>query len=195
MTSGDNTVDTSRLEFLLREHFAQTDRQIAEMKAISAQMKADNAEFHALILKEFHDFAEKQEAKFDAFAEKQEAKFDAFAEKQEAKFDAFTEKQEAKFDAFTEKIEKKFEAVDKKFEAVQSQVADLQISTEGLRHDVAGLYHWDYWLLSLIIAAIAMPHILEGIKQLVGTLFDGISGNCSSLPHLFNSIDRSLERH
>lgn len=165
MTSGDNTVDTSRLELLLREHFAQTDRQIAEMKAISAQMKADNAEFHALILKEFHDFAEKQEAKFDAFAEKQEAKFDAF-----------TEKQEAKFDAFTEKIEKKFEAVDKKFDTVQLQVADLQIATEGLRHDVAGLYHWDYWLLSLIIAAIAMPHILEGIKQLVGTLFDGISG-------------------
>ena len=164
MTSGDNTVDTSRLELLLREHFAQTDRQIAEMKTISAQMKADNAEFHALILKEFHDFAEKQEAKFQAFTEKQEAKFDAF-----------TEKQEAKFDAFTEKIDQKFEAVDKRFEAVQLQITDLQISNEGLRHDVAGLYHWNYWLLSLVIAAMTMPHILEGIKQLARSVFGGIS--------------------
>ena len=153
MTSGDNTVDTSRLELLLREHFAQTDRQIAEMKAVSAQMKADNAEFHALILKEFHDFAEKQEAKFNAF----------------------TEKQEAKFDAFTEKIDQKFEAVDKRFEAVQLQITDLQISNEGLRHDVAGLYHWNYWLLSLVIADMTMPHILEGIKQLARSVSSGIS--------------------
>ena len=167
MTSGDNAVDTSRLELLLREHFAQTDRQIAEMKA-------NNAEFYALILKEFHDFSEKQEAKFEAFAEKQEAKFDAFTEKVDKKLEA---------------VDRRFDAIDKKFETVQLQITDLQIATEGLRHDVAGLYHWNYWLLSLIVALITMPHILEGIKQLTKSIVSAVSGICSifrkkdKLPH------------
>ena len=41
MTSGDNAVDTSRLELLLREHFARTDKKISELKSEIVVMKND----------------------------------------------------------------------------------------------------------------------------------------------------------
>ena len=47
MTSKDNTFEMSRMELLLREHFARIDKQFAEMKA-------DNAEFKRTITDEMN---------------------------------------------------------------------------------------------------------------------------------------------
>ena len=125
MVSND---ETARIELLLREHFARTDKQLSDMRA-------DNAEFRAEMVRLYNDFAEKQTAKFDAFTQKTDARFDR----------------------------------------LEGQIAVMQNDITGLKHDVAGLYHWDYWLLSIILVVFAMPQIVAGIKSLFGALADGIS--------------------
>ena len=125
MVSND---ETARIELLLREHFARTDKQLSDMRA-------DNAEFRAEMVRLYNDFAEKQTAKFDAFTQKTDARFNHLEE----------------------------------------QIAVMQNDITGLKHDVAGLYHWDYWLLSIILVVFAMPQIVAGIKSLFGALADGIS--------------------
>ena len=65
MVSND---ETARIELLLREHFARTDKQLSDMRA-------DNAEFRAEMVRLYNDFAEKQTAKFDAFTQKTDARF------------------------------------------------------------------------------------------------------------------------
>ena len=42
----------------LRELIMVNREQIAEMKALSAQIQKDNAEFHLLMIKAFNEFAE-----------------------------------------------------------------------------------------------------------------------------------------
>ena len=157
--------DVARIELLLREHFAQTATQISDMKAIAAQMKADNAEFHAQMMKEQREFEARIEARIDAFEAKQEARFNAFEARQEAR-DA---RQDAKIDALT------------------TAVVELQRDVEGLKHDVQGLYHWDYWLLSIILVIFAMPQIVAGVKSLFGAIVDGVS----ALVRVFRREDRA----
>ena len=69
MTSGDNMQDMTRLELLLREHFARTDKQLSDMRA-------ENAEFRAAMLKEQREFEARQEARLEAFEARTEARFD-----------------------------------------------------------------------------------------------------------------------
>ena len=52
---------------------------------------------------------------------------------------------------------------------------ELQRDVTGLKHDVQGLYHWNYWLLSIILVLFAMPQIVAGVKSLFGVIFDGVS--------------------
>ena len=132
--------DVARIEALLREHFARTDKQLSDMRA-------DNAEFRAEMVKLHNDFAEKQNEKFDAFAEKQDAKFEAFTQKTDAKFEAFSKE------------------IRKDITELKSEVVELRMDVTGLKHDVAGLYHWNYWTLSIIIAVVAMPQIMAGLKH------------------------------
>ena len=70
MVSND---ETARIELLLREHFARTDKQLSDMRA-------DNAEFRAEMVRLYNDFAEKQTAKFDAFTQKTDARFNRLEE-------------------------------------------------------------------------------------------------------------------
>ncbi len=58
MTSQDNTFEMSRMELLLREHFARIDKQFAEMKA-------DNAEFKIAIVNEMNKHFEGVNSRFD----------------------------------------------------------------------------------------------------------------------------------
>lgn len=58
MTSADNTLDMTKLELLLREHFARTEKQLSDMRK-------DNAEFRSLMLKEFNAFEEKINTRVD----------------------------------------------------------------------------------------------------------------------------------
>ncbi|MBQ7220680.1 MAG: hypothetical protein IJS28_06860 [Synergistaceae bacterium] len=144
MTSQDNSVDMVRLELLLREHFARTDKQLAEFRK-------DNAEFRALMVKEFNEFTEKVNTRLDAFEEKTSARLDAF---------------EAK--------------VNERFDRLDATVGVMQNDITGLKHDVAGLYHWDYWLLSIILVVFAMPQIVAGVKALFSAIAEGIEGIVSA---------------
>ena len=83
-------------------------------------------------------------------------------------YNDFAEKQNAKFDAFTQKT-------DARFNRLEEQIAVMQNDITGLKHDVAGLYHWDYWLLSIILVVFAMPQSVAGIKSLFGAVAEGIS--------------------
>ena len=133
MISGDNTMDMPRLELLLREHFARTDKQLAEFRK-------DNAEFHALMVKEFNEFTEKVNTRLDAFEGK----------------------------------------VNERFDRLDATVGVMQNDITGLKHDVAGLYHWDYWLLSIILVVFAMPQIVAGLKALFSAIAEGIAGIVSA---------------
>ena len=150
MTSTDNSLDMPKLELLLREHFARTEKQLSDMRK-------DNAEFRTQMIKEFNKFEEKINTRLDAFEEKTNARLDAFEKKTNARLDAFEKKTEARFD---------------KLEAVTTV---MQNDITGLKHDVAGLYHWDYWLLSIILVVFAMPQIVAGIKSLFTAIAEGVS--------------------
>ena len=179
----------------IRELITVNREQIAEMKALSAQIQRDNAEFHVMMIKSFNEFSEKIDAKFEAFRNEMNARFDAFRAEMNAKFDAFRaetdvrfeavdkrfEATDAKIEAFRAETNKRFEATDAKieafkaetnarFETVQSQIHIVQNDITGLKHDVANLFTWNYWTLSIIIALVAMPHIVDGIKSIIGAL-------------------------
>lgn len=155
MTSND--INTTTIQ--LRELIAVNKEQIAEIKALAAQMQRDNAEFHALMIKAFSDFTEKQDAKFEAF----------------------TEKQDAKFEAFINKIEGFSKELRQDMKELRAEVAIIQRDVEGLKHDVASLFHWDYWLLTLIIAAIVFPHLADVIKSIT----DALARTFSAVASLF----------
>lgn len=145
--------DVSRIEMLLREHFARTEKQLSDMRTDIAEMKVDNAEFRVQMIKEQREFEARQEARFSAFETKTDARFSAF------------EARQAAFEART----------DTKFEKLTEAVVELQRDVTGLKHDVQGLYHWNYWLLSIILVLFAMPQIVAGVKSLFGVIFDGVS--------------------
>ena len=149
--------DISRIESLLREHFAQTDKQISEMKAVAAQMRADNAEFHARMMKDFDEF--KSEVRQDINEFKSEVRQDIKEFKSEVRQDIKEFKSEVKND----------------IRELKAEVVELQRDVTGLKHDVAGLYHWDYWLLSIILVIFAMPQIVAGVKSLFGAIIEGVS--------------------
>ena len=169
MTSADNSVDMVRLELLLREHFARTDKQLADMRA-------ENAEFRTLMLKEFNAFTEKIDTRISAFEKKVETRIDAFEKKVDEKFNAV----DARFTA----LEKR---TDSRFDSVQVQINSMQNDITGLKHDVANLFTWNYWTLSIILALIAMPHIVAGIKSLIS----GVSELVSAVAGLFRKENKT----
>ena len=143
--------DVSRIEMLLREHFAQTDKQIAEMKA-------DNAEFHALMMKEMGSF------------------------KTEVRQDIDTFKSEVRQDIkeFKTEVRQDLASVRHEIQELKAETVELQRDVTGLKHDVQGLYHWDYWLLSIILVVFAMPQIVAGLKALFSAIAEGIAGIVSA---------------
>ena len=60
-------------------------------------------------------------------------------------------------------------------DSLQSQISIVQSDISGLKQDVSGLYHWDYWLLSIILVVFAMPQIVAGVKSLFSAITDGVS--------------------
>lgn len=165
--------DISRLELLLREHFAKTDKQLSDMRA-------DNAEFRTEMIKEFQTFTEKIDSRIGAFETRIDAKIDALETRVDAKIDALDKKFETKIDA----LDKKFET---KIDTVQVQIHEMQNDITGLKHDVGNLFTWNYWMLSIILALMLMPHITEGIKSLFSVLIEGIS----ALIGLFRRKDKN----
>lgn len=149
MTSGDNSVDMAKLELLLREHFARTDKQLSDMRA-------ENAEFRSTMLKEFNALTEGIDRRISAFEGKVDEKFDTVDEK-------------------FNKVDAKFDKIDARFDRLEAKVEVLQNDITGLKHDVNNLYTWNYWTLSIIIALLAMPQIVAGVKALLGALTDTVS--------------------
>lgn len=69
--------------------------------------------------------------------------------------------------------------VNARFDRLENKAVVLQSNITALKHDVAGLYHWDYrflWLLSIILLVFAMPQIVSGVKSLFDTVIEGLSG-------------------
>ncbi len=81
----------------------------------------------------------------------------------------FKDNVNARFDAFESKI-------NTRLDKMEAKISVLHDDNIGLKHDVSGLYHWDYWLLSIILVLFAMPQIVAGIKSLFGAITDGIAG-------------------
>lgn len=142
MTSNDNSIALQ-----LRELIATNREQIAEMKALSAQIQKDNAEFCATMIKEFTDF------------------------KTEVRGDINNFKTGVREDINNFKVE-----IGTRFDKLEGTIGVIQNDITGLKHDVAGLYHWDYWLLSIILVVFAMPQIVAGVKALFGAVAEGIAG-------------------
>ena len=150
--------DMSTIVLQLRELITVNREQIAEMKALAAQMQKDNAEFREQMKDDFNKFTEKVNARLDAFEKKTNTWLDAFEEKTNKRLDAFEAKTDSRFDK------------------LEASVGAMQNDITGLKHDVVGLYHWDYWLLSIILMVFAMPQIVAGVKALFGAIAEGIAG-------------------
>ena len=58
---------------------------------------------------------------------------------------------------------------------MRTDVIVIQNDITGLKHDVRNLYTWNYWTLSIILALMAMPHIIAGVKSLISAIVEGIS--------------------
>ena len=68
MTSNDNTLEVHSIALQLRELIATNREQIAEMKALAAQIQKDNAEFRSLMVQEFANFKDNINKEFSAFS-------------------------------------------------------------------------------------------------------------------------------
>lgn len=125
----------------------------AEMKQDMADMRRENSEFRREMLQTFNDFRAEMKQDMQEF---------------KAEIIAITAKQGAKIDAFEAKT-------DKQFTAIQEQQTVIEARVIGLEHDTAGLVHWNYWILTLLVALIAAPQILTGIRALFGAVAEGVS--------------------
>ena len=119
----------TRMEALMREHFAQTE--------------SENAKFREQMREDFRSF--RDEVKGD-------------------------------INDFKKEVNTRFDGVNARFDSLQAQISVMQNDITGLKHDVNNLFHWDYWILAIIVAVFAMPHIIESIKSLFGAVRDGIAG-------------------
>lgn len=172
--------DISRIELLFREHFARTDKQLSDMKA-------ENAEFHTQMIKEFNTFIEKVDKRITSFEEKMDKRISSFEERVDKRISSFEEKVDAKISAVDSRISVLEEKVDTRFNRLEAKVEVMQNDITGLKHDVSNLYTWNYWTLSIIIALLAMPQIVEGIKSLLGAVTDVIS----AVARIFRKEDKA----
>ncbi len=163
--------DADAITIQLRELISVNKEQIAEMKTLAAHMQRDNAEFHALMIKEFSDFKAEQNARFDAFTEKQDAKFESF--KADVRQEITDVRQE-----ITD-VKQDIKELKQDVKELRAEVVVLQRDVEGIKHDVAALFHWDYWILTFIAAALVVPHLSEIMKTLVGAVVQGVSAVAS----------------
>ena len=161
--------DISRIELLLREHFARTDKQLSDMRV-------ENAEFRTQMIKEFNTFIEKVDKRISSFEERVDKRISSFEEKVDAKIRAV----DSRISVLEDKVDTRFNRLEAKVEVMQNDIT-------GLKHDVSNLYTWNYWTLSIVIALLAMPQIVEGIKTLLGAVTDILS----AVARIFRKEDKA----
>ncbi len=149
--NNNNNIDMERLELLLREHFAKTEKQLADIRA-------DNAEFRTQMKDEMSTF-------------KDEIRIDLSTFKDEIRMDLSTFKDEVRADLQNVRSE-----MNSRFDNVQAQISVMQNDITGLKHDVASLFHWNYWILAIIIGFFVLPNCGEYLRGLFGAVRDGIAG-------------------
>lgn len=81
---------------------------------------------------------------------------------------------------FKAEIKQELAEVKTDMKTIQVQMAGIQDRLIGLEHDTAGLVHWNYWILTLLVALIAAPQILTGIRALFGAVAEGVSAVLSA---------------
>ena len=162
-----NNNDNANLELLLREHLAQTEKLLSDMRK-------DFAEFRVIIREDMDNF--KNEIRSDIKEFKTEIRNDMDNFKNEIRSDIKEFKTEIREDMDNFKNEIRNDLIEVKANAKVQNEAIVQINNKltGIEHDITGLYHWDYWLLTIVIAVIAMPQIVNGIKSLFGAIADGL---------------------
>ena len=99
-----------------------------------------------------------------------------FKEQIKEEFRKFRDEVKGDINDFKKEVNTRFDGVNVRFDSLQAQMSVMQNDITGLKHDVNNLFHWDYWILAIIVAAFAMPHIIESIKSLFGAVRDGIAG-------------------
>ncbi|MBQ6773495.1 MAG: DUF1640 domain-containing protein [Synergistaceae bacterium] len=151
MADNANNVDMARLELLLREHFARTDKQIAEMRA-------ENAEFRSQIKDDMQNFREEIRSDMENFKSEVRSEINSFKSEVNAKIDGLRSEMNSRFDN------------------VQTQIHVMQLDITGLKHDVANLYRWNYWMVAIIIGVFLLPTFADFIRGLFEIVRDGIAG-------------------
>ena len=118
-----------------------------------SDMKRDNASYYERTERQLSEMR-RENAEFRREMRKE---FQDFEARQDAKIETLTKRQDARFDR------------------LEAQVSVMQNDITGLKHDVSNLYTWNYWTLSIILALAAMPHIISGVKSLIGAIAEGVS--------------------
>ena len=90
-------------------------------------------------------------------------------------FSDFKAEQNANFDALKSEVRQNIKEIRQDMKELKAEVVVLQRDVEGIKHDVVALFHWDYWILTFIAAALVVPHLSEIMKTLVGAVVQGVS--------------------
>lgn len=148
--------DSDAIVLQLRELIAVNREQIAEMKALGAQMQKDNAEFRAQMFKD--------NAEFRAQITKDNAEFRAQITKENSEF---REQITNAFVALKEETRREFDKV-------HTEIAILQSDIRVQNTRIDDLIHWNYWLIAFIVAFFTLPSLAEGMKSFLKALASGV---------------------
>ena len=61
------------------------------------------------------------------------------------------------------------------FAEIHAEIGQLNTKIEVQTARIDTLFHWNYWLLSIILVLVAMPNIIAGVKSLFCALSEGIA--------------------
>lgn len=163
MVSNDNYITVDVFE-------ARMDRLEAVFEKYIAVMRQENAEFKAQ-MKDDMAAMRQENAEF-----RTQMKDNMAAMRQENA--EFRVQMKDDMNAFKDEVRKDISTLENKmnsgFEKVHTEIGVLQRDVVGLKHDVSNLYHWNYWLLSIILVVLVMPQVIAGIKSFFGTIAEGM---------------------
>ena len=131
----------------LSELKSMLEIHFARTQAQLAEMRADNAEFKEQIKDEFNSFKSEVLGEINSFKGEILGEINSFKGE-----------------------------THNRFESLQTQIYSLQLEVNGLKHDVAGLYTWDYWILSIILAVFVLPQFAAGVTRFFVAVKDGVAG-------------------
>ena len=138
----------------LQELIILNREQIAELKTMAAQLQKDNADFRTSIIKELADFKENINNNFSVLKDSIHNRISTFENK----------------------IDNKLSDMRYDINSLHSEIGFINQRITGIEHDITGLYHWDYWLLSAILFFATLPYWADIIKSIPLAISSCIKG-------------------